>query len=426
MQPAVRCLVAVLIFAVIALLWEKKTIRNDDDERGVSIQRPSSTISDDEFDHERLENSYFQEGGTAGLQSMRKDFVHSFVQEWNEDASVNDAGEEEEIKSSSNSHSAPDDVLLLWNTNLIRSRPSGVHLVFIGDSITRYQYLSLSYFLRYGRWFDPTTLPNNLVNAHSFHHEYYPEEDWNEFFMQSNRMLQPYELCDCVRKYDNTIAIERRYFYDNERDNKLVYINISGKSTAGHVGLYGRVNPETVFSTTPFRSGLLHEPVNQSGSYKPGYESSDHDKENQKEWEFVTWADMIEYHVGSLNLSASAAAIMNTGLHPSPFHDTLRALALKDSLEIVGIKGVWKTTSFTKEEIERGTAIKRDLDQTMCRTLPECFDMSWTFHLKPSLYYDQLHFGEPVYRMLNEDLLKQLHMLPAGYGNPLPRSLVTR
>lgn len=138
------------------------------------------------------------------------------------------------------------DPLTLANLDLIRTRPRNLRIVFVGDSITRYQYLSLAYFLRFGRWFDPSVFPNNLVNAHSFHHDYHPDEDWNEFFMQSNRMLQPMELCDCVRK-DNTVAIERRYFYDTERNNQLVYINISGKSTLGYEGLYGRANPRTVF-----------------------------------------------------------------------------------------------------------------------------------------------------------------------------------
>ena len=30
-------------------------------------------------------------------------------------------------------------------------------------------------------------------------------------------------------------------------NNQLVYINISGKSTLGYEGLYGRANPRTVF-----------------------------------------------------------------------------------------------------------------------------------------------------------------------------------
>ena len=60
----------------------------------------------------------------------------------------------------------------------------------------------------------------------------------------------------------------------------------------------------------------------------------------------------------------------------------------------------------------------------MCKQLHGCFDMSWTSKLNPSLYYDQYHFAEPVYRVLNEELLTQLNKLPAEYKK-LDRSLVT-
>jgi len=31
------------------------------------------------------------------------------------------------------------------------------------------------------------------------------------------------------------------------------------------------------------------------------------------------------------------------------------------------------------------------------------------------LYYDNLHFSEPVYRILNEEFLEQLGLLPKSY-----------
>ena len=88
-----------------------------------------------------------------------------------------------------------------------------LRLVFLGDSVTRYQYLSLAYFVRHKRWFDPNVTVNNLVNAHSFHHPLHPDEDWNEFFLQSNRLLHPLEICDCLRSRDGNTVLERRYFY---------------------------------------------------------------------------------------------------------------------------------------------------------------------------------------------------------------------
>lgn len=313
-----------------------------------------------------------------------------------------------------------DDPRILENEDLIRARPRNLRLVFVGDSITRYQYLSLAYWLRYGRWFDPTVYPNNLVNAHSFHHTYHPNEDWNEFFLQSNRMLQPMELCDCLRRESNLVAIERRYFRDDERNNTLVYINISGKSTLGHVGLYGRVDPKSVFSS-PFQGGLLQE--SKDNNFHGSAELNG--KYKSREWEVSSWGDLIRYHIQPMNLGPNAVAILNAGLHPNPFHDSLRGFDLEVALEDVGIQGIWKTTTFTKTQVLNGTTVntKNDIDNLMCFALVDCFNLGWMAKINPKFYYDQFHFNEPVYRIMNEDLLAKMRLLPNHYKR-LDRSIL--
>lgn len=307
------------------------------------------------------------------------------------------------------------------NSDLIRHRPRNLRLVFIGDSLTRYQYLSLAYFLRYGRWFDPSIYPNNLVYAHSFHHSFHPNDDWNEFLIQTNRMLQPNELCDCNRQEMAQIAIERRYFQDDDRNNIMVYINVNGETTAGHKGFYGRVDPRHVFSDKTneerFRSGLL--PLN----------------ETEYEWEHRSWAELIRQHVGPLNLGPTAVAILNAGIHPHRFHDSVRSVSLKVALEDVSMKGIWKTTTFSRDEVlsmNNASAATDDfhpqlnkIDREMCDLMDDCFDLRWLADVNPDLYHDDLHFMEPVYRILNEDLLAKLNMLPVNYQT-LNRSIILR
>lgn len=345
-------------------------------------------------------------------------------------------------------HVAQDEDRMAGMNDLIRPRPNGLRLIFVGDSLTRYQYLSLAYWLRHGRWFDPSIYPKNLVNAHSFRDSSRPENDWNEFFQQSNNMLQPNELCDCIRRSHEEVAVERRYFRDDIRDNTLVYINVSGENTPGHEGLYGRVDPSRVFSQskTPqeghhlLRSGLLAE--NEIGN----------------EWEYANWGELIRHHVGALNLGPSAVAILNAGLHEHRFHDSLRTVSLKEALEDASIKGVWKTTTFAKDQVlsmiikeqaersmtksfsalywKSSTANQKEkenkeenkmtlIDQEMCFLMDDCFDLSWMIDLNPDLYYDNLHFNEPVYRILNEELLTQLNLLPVTY-EALDRSIILR
>jgi len=118
---------------------------------------------------------------------------------------------------------------LRHNLELIRPRPRNLTLIMIGDSLMRYQYLSLAYFLRFGRWYDTqaSTTVSYLLHSNSWRHPRYPTDTWNEYFLQSNRLLQPMEVCDCFR--NRAIILERRYFYDKERNNKLVFLKLNGK-----------------------------------------------------------------------------------------------------------------------------------------------------------------------------------------------------
>jgi hypothetical protein len=80
--------------------------------------------------------------------------------------------------------------------DLLQPVPTNVNIVIIGDSLSRYGYLSLVYFLRWGRWFEPTLEKSNLMDERSFKSLFH-DDAFGEFYFQSSRLLQPYELCDC-------------------------------------------------------------------------------------------------------------------------------------------------------------------------------------------------------------------------------------
>jgi hypothetical protein len=95
---------------------------------------------------------------------------------------------------------------------------SGLRVAFVGDSVTRYMYLSLAAYLRRGRWVGEKDAPNILVGKH------FPT--WNPFYNYTNNYFRPYEQCDCFRldgKEDSETAIENRYFVDPVRDNALYF-----------------------------------------------------------------------------------------------------------------------------------------------------------------------------------------------------------
>jgi hypothetical protein len=344
---------------------------------------------------------------------------------------------------------AMEDAGIAHTMSLTRPRPRNLRLAFLGDSVTRYQYLSLAYFLRWGRWFDPNTIKNHLVDAHSFRHPYHPDQDWNEFFLQSNRLLYPSESCDCQRssssssqqEHGHAWAVERRYFYDPIRNNTLTYINLSGNKTHNpnpSGGYAGRLHAPDIFTNfqayVGLPSGLLNNNNNKSSS-------SSSITASNRSWDYPTWGQVILHHVAAL-VPKPEIAILNAGLHAHNFGDPSVRQELVSALNASNVLGIWKTTTPQKSQLASSTTtvtgrsnqsslplsllspatashnagfVPRPTDRQMCQELSGCLDLSWTVHLRPDLYFDDLHFREPVYRILNEDLLQQLNKLPAGY-----------
>ena len=319
------------------------------------------------------------------------------------------------------------DPAILQNHLLLRPRPRNLSLVFVGDSLSRFQYLSLAYFLRHGRWWDllPHDALNNLVSAHSFHHPHHPHDDWNEFFLQSNRLLYPMEICDCQRAQNITqTTIERRYFYDKTRNNRLVYIHLNGNETHGSWGYYGRLHPETVFAEFESLVGMVNEtnPTNNDRA------TSANATTNKFAWEYGSWGDILRYHVGALGLcrhennsTSSCRVILNAGLHPNDFSDTDAVEDVAEALRSIHTAGVWKTTTYAVSDVRHVTL---GSDKLMCAALGDCFNLSWTARVLPEFYVDRYHFHEPVYRILNEELLQHLQALPSNYPPLLHRSVV--
>jgi hypothetical protein len=91
------------------------------------------------------------------------------------------------------------------------------HLLMIGDSLTRYQYLSLAYTLRHRRPPEVSMYPNMIENTH---------DGWENFFMETNGNLAPYEDCDCSY-YDGRFFEHRRY-YDKHMNISVTYIMFRG------------------------------------------------------------------------------------------------------------------------------------------------------------------------------------------------------
>ena len=89
---------------------------------------------------------------------------------------------------------------------------SSQSILFVGDSLTRYNYLSLIYFLSHGSWPDllggRPEQPSPVVQ---------PEHaSWAHFYQSSNATYGGREHCSCFR--NASLTTERRHFYDSRSD----------------------------------------------------------------------------------------------------------------------------------------------------------------------------------------------------------------
>ena len=95
--------------------------------------------------------------------------------------------------------------------------PSNLNIMMVGDSVTRYQYLSLVHFLQFGKWVDPTSVPNMVWEK--------THPSWNDFYNYTNSLLEPFEQCDCFRNSASAnVIFENRYFLQPSRNNSVSYI----------------------------------------------------------------------------------------------------------------------------------------------------------------------------------------------------------
>jgi hypothetical protein len=78
-------------------------------------------------------------------------------------------------------------------------RPQNLRIAFIGDSLTRFQYMSLVYYLKTGNW------NANFFDSHRF-------KGKNEFIDYTIDAMQPNEHCDCYRGGDWTNQSKGDFF----------------------------------------------------------------------------------------------------------------------------------------------------------------------------------------------------------------------
>lgn len=261
---------------------------------------------------------------------------------------------------------------------------SNYHLVFIGDSLTRYQYLSMAYAIRHRQLLNPLSMPN-LVEQKTF-------STWDMFFETSNALLSPLEVCDCQKRIgdDLTTWYENRYFYDPEFNITISYFGLFGNIMQGH--LWANEEKETALVS--------------------GYPNI---TTTPPKWHYETSSNVDEFFVKVLaNVKPKPdAVVFNYGKWHITIPEVSMATMMLNVFNIVDLF-IWKSTTVNAWETGKGFEYAYGEDEKFrAYDAVTIMNTNWTADVNMTFRSDGDHFKEPVYSVLNYqllDILKQKQM----------------
>jgi hypothetical protein len=267
------------------------------------------------------------------------------------------------------------------NANQIQN----LHMAFVGDSLTRFQYISLVHFLQTDRWIKNEDVPNMIHLKAGM--------TWNQYFSYTEKLWNGTETCDCHRPDGNYRAVNRlhvicenRYYRHIQRNNYISRIQKNGYYEA-----HGHWDPSQVYNS--------HHAVNLTWPDVRGTAFA---------WRFHNWQDIIRLHLAKLDPKPKFV-FLNAGMWPHDLDNVTNVHAIRRALDEHGMVGIYKTT--TKIKTDTSTNID-SYEIEACKILHYCLDMSWTGTLSNnSDYVDLKHFSALVNRRFNEQLIDLLEKI---------------
>ena len=250
-------------------------------------------------------------------------------------------------------------------------------IALIGDSVTRYQYLSLVTYANGGRYIPDDSRPNPMMEK-TF-------RSWKEFYEYTNKQLQPHELCDCNRpqKWNLESVYENRYYFDPQANLSITYIQAFGDSN-----IHGHFDAESVHDGSRHMRDI-YEP--QSTQVLP------------PKWTF-DWEGVFSY-VARIQ-PAPTHVILNEGLWANSFGDAEFRLKVVAAAKREGFVVVWKSTNFKKQRWQERKVV--EADAAMCELADVCLNLNWTCEVEANYYWDNNHFYPTIYHAINEHMMSLL------------------
>ena len=254
---------------------------------------------------------------------------------------------------------------------------AGEHIVFMGDSLTRYQWLALAASFHRRVELSGTEFPS-LVKEREWRH-------WMPFYNGSTERLAPNSRCDCHRSFARPVGsktVENRYFWlDGERLNLSFVQVLTPEAVLGHWMPTGDLSDER-------HRAHIHP------DFGPRWR--------------LSWQRCMREVVAKLQ-PPPTVLVLNMGLWSGPPNASYAA-ELERTARAVAPRVVWKTTTRMRKS---GPSKWLRTDLLPRRVFREVFDAArLTRGLGARDYWDPRHFHPHVYNHLNAALLRQLYGPP--------------
>jgi hypothetical protein len=282
------------------------------------------------------------------------------------------------------------------NNSSLQSKP--LRIVLVGDSLTRYMYLSLTYYLKHNKTWAPKghEMLEKVKDPHS--------NNWNEWLAFTNVVLRPYEECDCYRYWEHPFKwfkhCENRYYHDDHQNYIAFLTKFGGNPFHGHVA-----------ADKVFQQQQQQQQHNNNNNNNNNHQTTLNQTLRSYDWVYPTWSDLIDQYISQWNPKPDYFVFNNGHWKAHELRDEQVLKDLKVSLDRAGIRGIYRTTTFRQDEpnFENYTNNKNHRhDKLVCRYFP-CVNVSWTAGLTSDEdYVDPVHFRAPVNNRMTRQLLEFL------------------
>lgn len=269
------------------------------------------------------------------------------------------------------------------------------HLIFIGDSLTRFHFIAIVYAVKYGHFMRSDIYPDPTFRRK------YPSN--HDFYINTTALFGPNSYCDC--HFANILykpLIENRYYWDSSFKFNMTYLLYYGKCI-------WRSSHRFVISS------CVGEP------YINGHwaDNGDRDifREPRVDYLEPFWRISIHKFFETIPKSwilKPTAVVFNVGLHV----DHVRVWESEEYIRSVVNSShqtapifIYRTTTYDVRTKYASEFPYEFRDQYFCK-LPtvRCMNVSWTRCLPESSYIDHHHFIiEPYNQMARQFMLTWLH-----------------